>query len=346
MVMKFSLLVPSYNRPEMIRETVESLLACSAEAEILVSDDASPKGDQIAAVLSDLTMAGRLRLIRQSQNLGWSGNRNELVREASGEWLILLGDDDRLRPDALRRLERWMLREPGADLYGFGYDVIDEVGERVYSYCSPRLVSYEIQHGLRWREMFYFDAVPMWSHHPFTMAIHRRVFRTLRYEKAAGIGDDLLLLWQALNHGMKFTVLPENLFEWRNTFRRRAYSNLSSDLTRLKESRGAVVAELLRDPSLNPRVRDLVFSPTFLRRFLLATQSGVEQAHAALVSGDGASVRRVLSEVSFQRSEGRWDKVWRHLRAARVMGGGHFRQLQRYFSDRKRLDALLKREAL
>ena len=336
--MKFSLLIPSYNRPELIRETVNSVLAIAdREVEILVSDDASPKKDRISEALADLVSGGRIRLIHQPRNLGWSENRNALVREARGEWIILLGDDDRVKANFLTRLRWWLQKSPGADLYGFGYDVIDEEGQRVFTYGCPRLMTYGVHLASPWPELFYFDAVPMWSHHPFTLAIHRRVFATLQYNSAAGIGDDVLLLWQALAHGFVFTVIPEKLFEWRNTFRGQAYANLSSDTARLKDSRGAVITELLRDPALATKVRNLIFSRKFLRRFLQATPSGVERVRQVLLRDDRVIARQIVSEMSFQYQEGRWDKVGRHLRAARAMGPRHFWQLRGYFRDRKRL---------
>ncbi len=340
---QFSLLIPSYNRPEMIRETVESLLAnAGPDVEIIISDDASPKSAEIAAVLADLTAAGRLQLVIQPRNLGWSDNRNALVEIARGEWLILLGDDDRLKPGALDALRGWFQRAPGGDLYGFGYDVIDEDGQRVFTYGCTRLMRYRLDNGSPWPELFHYDAVPMWSHHPFTMAVHRRVFAALRYTPAAGIGDDVLLLWQALAGGFTFTVLPEVLFDWRNTFRSGAYSNLSSQAHRLKQTRGALLHELLRDPALPAAIGGLVRSPTFLQRFLLADARAVAEVQDRLSSGELDAARTRASEIALTRTIGVGDKLGRHWRALVAMGPGHLRRLCFYCCDRYRHDQHIK----
>ena len=78
--MKFSLLVPSYNRPEYIRETVDSLVQnLVPDTEIIVSDDASPKRGEIQQILSSYTKNGSVRYIQQEANLRWSDNRNALL---------------------------------------------------------------------------------------------------------------------------------------------------------------------------------------------------------------------------------------------------------------------------
>lgn len=49
-----------------------------------------------------------------------------------------------------------------------------------------------------WGKLFYFDALPMWSHQSFTMYIRRQVLFHLPYDSAAGIGDDVPFLFRAL----------------------------------------------------------------------------------------------------------------------------------------------------
>ena len=195
-----------------------------------------------------LILLNRVRLptIQQERNLGWSDNRNALVQAARGEYVMLLGDDDRLKPRALTILRSRIAEHPDVSLFGIGYDTIDEEGKRVFSACTPRKVSYQIGRGRGWREIFYNDAVPMWSHHPFTMCCRRSLARRFPYNRKADIGDDTLFLFEVLAARETFMALPDNCFEWRNTFALNGkYANLSAQNDRCVMARRLVWVELM-----------------------------------------------------------------------------------------------------
>lgn len=91
--------IPTYNRAERLRGAVESVLAQDHPAiEVVISDNASTDGTE--ALGRSLAAADpRVRYLRNEVNVGPTANFN-LVRAASrGEYLLWLGDDDRLSPD-------------------------------------------------------------------------------------------------------------------------------------------------------------------------------------------------------------------------------------------------------
>ena len=341
MAISFSLLIPSYNRPDLILETIDSLLRQVADRfEIVVADDASPRQAEILKVLAPYSDSGRIKVIAHSKNLGWSENRNTLVRAASNDWVILLGDDDRLKYGALQTIAQWIKKFPNADVLGMGYDVIDEKGCRVYTYCSPKPVLYNIGSPGGWKELFYFDAVPMWSHHPFTMCTRRQVALKFPYDRSAGIGDDTLCLFEMLNGGCTFVTINQALFEWRNVFRQAGnYTTLSSDVDRCLNSRALILGTLLTRDNLTPTVSELVRTDTFLQRFLYLDSGKLGELRKCLtVAGHDASrLRERLTEFVGPIVDTRWNKVRRHVRAAAIMGPRHFLQLMKYLLDRRKL---------
>jgi hypothetical protein len=86
-----SILVPSYNRADLLKVCLDSLLATTVPCEIIVSDNHSEDG-------TDEMMKGyddpRLRYYRQPENIGWFDNHNFLLAQASKDYICLFGDDD------------------------------------------------------------------------------------------------------------------------------------------------------------------------------------------------------------------------------------------------------------
>lgn len=102
--MKFSVIIPLYNKREFILHVVESVLAQGyTDFELLVVDDGSTDGG--AELLEERTHDTRLRVIHQ-KNMGGSGGqaRNTGMTEAIGEWFAFLDADDMWLPNHLEEL--------------------------------------------------------------------------------------------------------------------------------------------------------------------------------------------------------------------------------------------------
>jgi glycosyltransferase involved in cell wall biosynthesis len=94
--MRASVVVPTYERPERLRETLETVTDQTAEDyEIIVVDDGSVDPQQ-TAVLADVEANPRIRVLRQ-KNSGPAAARNRGWRAADGEF-VLFTDDDCLVP--------------------------------------------------------------------------------------------------------------------------------------------------------------------------------------------------------------------------------------------------------
>src|SRR5512145_2636614 len=95
----FSVLIPSYNRPERITQCVESVLANKGEDfEIIISDDASSQREAIAKAINPYLTQPNVHFLEQQTNVGEPANRNFLVSRATGQYNIILCDDDTLFP--------------------------------------------------------------------------------------------------------------------------------------------------------------------------------------------------------------------------------------------------------
>lgn len=121
----FSVIVPTYNRPEFLRAALASIRDQTvADFECLVIDDASFTAAE--AIPAD----DRFRLITLDTNVGPAACRNVGVRAAVGDVVTFLDDDDLWTTDRLA-LAAQVLAQPGIDVAVCGSRYLhEEVGDR------------------------------------------------------------------------------------------------------------------------------------------------------------------------------------------------------------------------
>jgi len=96
-----SVIVPTYNRPERLRQTLASIMAQTfQDFEIVVVNDG---GADIASVVDGVN-DGRIVSAKHGRNRGLAASRNTGLRLAKGTYIAYLDDDDRYLPDHLETL--------------------------------------------------------------------------------------------------------------------------------------------------------------------------------------------------------------------------------------------------
>ena len=141
----FSVVVPTFNRSEILPRALQSVLSQSyTDFELLVVDDGS--SDETETVAQSFTDP-RLRYVRQ-ENQGLSAARNFGVAHAKGEWVTFLDDDDQALPHWLELFAREGAA-PDAGIVCCAFIAVDETGRPIKT-VKPRQLgpAYEDQVGL------------------------------------------------------------------------------------------------------------------------------------------------------------------------------------------------------
>lgn len=100
---KVTIAIPTLNRSGYFRMALESARAQTYEnVEIVVSDNAST--DNTPVVISAFEDDPRVRAFRQNVKLSMVDNWNACVAAATGDYFLMLSDDDLLEPEAIEAL--------------------------------------------------------------------------------------------------------------------------------------------------------------------------------------------------------------------------------------------------
>jgi glycosyltransferase involved in cell wall biosynthesis len=108
----FTIATISYNSEKWIRQAIESVLASSiSDFEYLISDDCS--SDQTWNIVSQYNDP-RIRSWKNEQNIGEYPNRNKILNEAKGKYILYVDGDDILYNNTLRNASEYVFAFPGA----------------------------------------------------------------------------------------------------------------------------------------------------------------------------------------------------------------------------------------
>jgi GT2 family glycosyltransferase/MoaA/NifB/PqqE/SkfB family radical SAM enzyme len=95
----FSVIVPTYNRPDWLAVALKSILEQTyGNIEIVVVNDC---GADVENIISSLNKNNNIVYIRHNRNRGLAAARNTGIRNASGQYVALLDDDDIFYPTHL-----------------------------------------------------------------------------------------------------------------------------------------------------------------------------------------------------------------------------------------------------
>jgi len=216
-----SIVVPVFNGERFLCEALDSLLAQSfSDFELRIADNAST--DSTADICREYAAKdSRIIYHRHAENIGVLGNTEWLYRQAKGEFLMLVGDDDVYEPDCLARyVERIRGRNDVILVYS-DYGWIDVEGRRSASGLKIFMIAKD---GIERNLGRYIRA-------PIVLPMGMGLFRTKIVQQALPFptygnhypdftgGRDICFLWRILPKG-RIDSVRAPLFYYRKKDRR------------------------------------------------------------------------------------------------------------------------------
>lgn len=118
--MKYSVVIPLYNKQRYIKSTLQSVLAQTyTDYEVIVVDDGSTDASLQEA---EQMQSDKIRVLHQ-ENQGVAVARNTGIENAAGEYIAFLDADDKWNPSYLEEIDKIVQKYPQSDIFVSAYEV-------------------------------------------------------------------------------------------------------------------------------------------------------------------------------------------------------------------------------
>ena len=199
--MRYTVIVPVYNRPDEVDELLQSLAAQTEhDFEVVVVEDGSQRPCKDICEKYD----GVLDLHYHAKNNSGPGqSRNYGAERAKGEYLIVLDSDVVLPPDYLAHVSE-ELASTHADAFG-GPDRAHESFTDVQKAISYAMTSFFTTGGIRGGKKQLDKFYPR----SFNLGIRREVYQELGGFSKMRFGEDIDFSYRIVEAGYKTALIPE-----------------------------------------------------------------------------------------------------------------------------------------
>lgn len=228
-----SIIIPTYNRRDFLREAIRSVLEQSfRDFELIVVDDGSDDGTR---EMIQREFPGLLTYLYQ-ENQGVSRARNRGLKLAQGEFVAFLDSDDLWLPRKLERQMAFMQSQPKAQIC-----YTDEIWIRRGVRVNPK------KKHAKYSGWIYPRCLPLCIISPSSALMRRGLL-----EEVGGFDEELPVcedydLWLRISARHPIHFLPEKLIVKRGGHQDQLSRRWGNDIWRVK-----ALLKMLKDPSLRP----------------------------------------------------------------------------------------------
>lgn len=200
--MRFSVVIPVYNRPDELADLLESLTRQTmADFEVLVVEDGSTiKADTVVEAYQD-----RLQIrYFEKPNTGQGFSRNYGFERAEGDYFVVFDSDAVVPPGYFAAVQTHLRRTP-LDAYG-GPDAASPDFSANQKAISYAMTSVFTTGGIRGKTQ---NAGGQFMPRSFNMGLSRRVFAETGGFAKRDMGEDMELSTRLLRLGYRVGLIPE-----------------------------------------------------------------------------------------------------------------------------------------
>lgn len=206
--MFYSFIVPAFNRPDEIRELLQSMTALTLpnasqqfEGFEIIIADGSPT-DILISVIGQFNSRLSINHLHRPK-LAISPSRNLGAQHARGDYLIFLDSDVILPAEYLLAVHSALMQE-SIDAFG-GPDAAHASFTTIQKAISYAMTSYLTTGGIRGRK----KQIHQYNPRGFNMGIRKAVFEQLQGYSSFTCGEDIELSIRIIKSGFRVKLIPE-----------------------------------------------------------------------------------------------------------------------------------------
>lgn len=182
--MRYSVIIPVYNRPAEVKELLSSLTRVSYKSfEILIIEDGST--ETCDEVVQDFAHLLNLKYFKK-ENSGQGFTRNFGFERASGDYLVVFDSDCIIPPGYFKAVDRMIQKDGSLDCWG-GPDRAHPSFTPIQKAINHSMTSFLTTGGTRGNRLHVGTYLPR----SFNMGISREVFHATGGYKITRMGEDL-----------------------------------------------------------------------------------------------------------------------------------------------------------
>ena len=113
---KYSIVVPTYERPETLKNTIKSVLSQDycGDYTVMIVDNNPTRNDRTELFMKSIADP-RVSYYKNKINVGMVNNWNQCILAADCEWIVFVHDDDILNKSCLNNIEETISENPDVD---------------------------------------------------------------------------------------------------------------------------------------------------------------------------------------------------------------------------------------
>ncbi len=217
----YSVIIPVYNRPDEVKELLESLtLQSFRNFEVIIIEDGSDKKLKCEVVCSPFKNQLDLKYYYKN-NTGQGFSRNAGFERAKGDYLIVFDSDCIIPPDYFQIVDDFLENVP-LDAFG-GPDAALSTFSHVQKAISYSMTSFFTTGGIRGGKV----KVGKYRPRSFNMGISKEVFAKTKGYIITRMAEDLEFSIRIEREGFKMGLIPEaKVYHKRRTSLKQFYKQL------------------------------------------------------------------------------------------------------------------------
>lgn len=150
---KISIILPTWKEAKYINRAIESILSQTfSDWELIIIDDGLYE-EKYNEVKDFIKKDKRIILLKNEKNLGIQKSSNKGLREAKGEYIARIDDDEWISKDKLQKQVEFLDKNQDYVLVGTSTVIVGETGKELVRYLLPE-TDKDIRRNFLWKNNF------------------------------------------------------------------------------------------------------------------------------------------------------------------------------------------------